>query len=190
MSDEERVELPGQTLDGRYRIERRIGLGGTGVVFEATNLRDGGKLAVKTLRPCFVDHPDLGRRLRREAEVARRVRHPGVVPTLDEGTLSDGSPYIVMPLLKGMTLADALKANPLPPLPATARIGREMAEGLAAAHARGLVHRDIKPGNVWLEGARLRVKVLDFGLARAAGGSDGGQPGVGTDSPAEAEPIR
>jgi len=67
VSEDERADLTGQTLDGRYRIERRIGLGGTGVVFQATQLRDNSKVALKTLRPCFVDHPDLGRRLRREA---------------------------------------------------------------------------------------------------------------------------
>ena len=73
MSDE-RAELRGQVINGRYRIIRRIGLGGTGVVFEASCIQEGGRVAIKPLRPCFVNHIDLGLRLKREAEVSRRVR--------------------------------------------------------------------------------------------------------------------
>src|SRR5205814_537104 len=93
---------------GRYRVGRRIGLGGTGVVFEASCTFDGSKVAIKTLRPCFLNHIDLGHRLRREAEVARRVAHPGIVKVIDTGTLQDGSPYVVMPLMFGESLARML----------------------------------------------------------------------------------
>src|SRR5207237_3592050 len=77
-----------------------------------------------------------------------------------------GVPYLAMPFLQGEPLDARLARTPRLPLPDVLRVGREMAEGLAAAHARGLIHRDIKPANVWLEGARGRVKILDFGLAR------------------------
>ncbi|HEX4352330.1 MAG TPA: serine/threonine protein kinase, partial [Polyangiales bacterium] len=105
---DERAELCGETLDGRYRVVRRIGLGGTGVVFEAACLQTRSRIAIKTLRPCFVNHIDLGGRLRRELEVSQRVLHPGVVRFLDQGTLPDGTPYLVMPLLFGESLARLL----------------------------------------------------------------------------------
>src|SRR5205085_8734483 len=102
------------------------------------------------------------------------VDHDHVIPIYQVGE-DRGVPFIAMPLLKGQTLAAALKANPRPPVPDVLRVGREVAEGLAAAHDKHLVHRDVKPGNVWLEGARRRVKILDFGLARSAGeGGTGG----------------
>jgi serine/threonine-protein kinase len=164
---EERGELRGQVLDGRYRIGRRIGLGGTGVVFEATCSQSGGSYAVKTLRPCYVNHPDLGRRLRREAEVARRVRHPGVTPVLDEGTLEDGSPFIVMPLLTGESLNKVLlRMNHLPASAVAALAGR-VAAILHSAHCVGYVHRDVKPEHVLLDrspSGELLVYLLDFGV--------------------------
>jgi serine/threonine-protein kinase len=164
---DERGELHGQVLDGRYRIGRRIGLGGTGVVFEATCQQDGGTFALKTLRPCYVSHPDLGRRLRREAEVARRVRHPGVVPALDEGTLEDGSPYIVMPLLRGESLSRILLRKNALPAQAVAVLVSRVAAILHSAHCIGYVHRDVKPEHVLLDlapGGELLVYLLDFGV--------------------------
>src|SRR4029079_17415868 len=81
-------------------------------------------------------------------------------------------PFIAMPLLKGQTLSDALRANPMVPVAEAIRIAREMASGLGAAHEQNLIHRDIKPANVWLEGKSRRVKILDFGLARAETDAD------------------
>jgi eukaryotic-like serine/threonine-protein kinase len=164
---EERAELRGQVVEGRYRIGRRIGLGGTGVVFEATCTKSGSTYALKTLRPCYVSHPDLGRRLRREAEVARRVRHPGVTAVLDEGTLEDGSPYIVMPLLRGESLNKVLlRMNHLPAHVVAVLAGR-IAAILHSAHCVGYVHRDVKPEHVLLDLApngELLVYLLDFGV--------------------------
>src|SRR5690349_11565072 len=111
VGDEGREGLVGTALAGRYQIARCIGGGGTGIVFEAS-VPSGARVAIKTLRPCFLDHPDLARRLRREGEVARRVRHPGIVPVLDEGCLDDGSPYLVMPLLSGESLSSVLVRTP------------------------------------------------------------------------------
>ena len=167
MAIDERGELRGQVLDERYRIVRRIGLGGTGVVFEARCIRDGGSVAVKTLRPCFLNHPDLGRRLRREAEVAHRVHHPGIVPMLDEGTLHDGTPYVVMPLLTGESLARVLLRARSLPLEAVAAIVSRVAAILRNAHWAGYVHRDVKPEHVLLEvspSGELLVYLLDFGV--------------------------
>ncbi|HKU43040.1 MAG TPA: serine/threonine-protein kinase [Polyangiales bacterium] len=167
MDEIERGELCGTTLDGRYQLRRRIGVGGTGVVFEARSLRDGSAVAIKTLRPCYVNHIDLGTRLRREAEVTRRVAHPGIVRVLDEGTLEDGSPYIVMPLLQGDSLARWLGAgkrlNPLE----LAAICTRVAAILHSAHASGYVHRDVKPEHILLDRTphgELLVQLLDFGV--------------------------
>jgi len=167
VASEERSELQGAILDGRYRIVRRIGLGGTGVVFEAACVRDASTVAIKTLRPCFLDHPDLGRRLRREAEVARRVRHPGIIPIFDEGTLKDGSPFVVMPLMHGESLARLLlRVNDLPSDEVCALASR-VAAILHSAHCAGYVHRDVKPEHVLLDRSAtgdLTVHLLDFGV--------------------------
>jgi serine/threonine protein kinase len=167
----ERTELCGQTLDGRYRLLRRIGFGGTGVVFEATCTRSAERLAIKTLRPCFVNHIDLGARLRREVEVSRRVVHPGIVRFLDQGTLPDGSPYLVMPLLFGESLARLLtRVGPLPPREVAALASR-VASILHSAHAAGYVHRDVKPEHILLSRCPkgdLKVHLLDFGVCSSA----------------------
>jgi len=159
--------LRGQVLDGRYKIGRRIGLGGTGVVFEAQDLRDGDTLAIKTLRPCYLTHPDLSRRLRREAEVSRRVRHPGVVPVIDEGSLLDGSPYIVMPLMRGESLAHVLLRTQELPIDVVAAVMTRVAAILHSAHCVGYVHRDVKPEHVLFDvsqSGELLVYLLDFGV--------------------------
>lgn len=170
MDEGERAELCGQVLDGRYRIARRIGLGGTGVVFEA-NCLDGSKVAIKTLRPCFVNHIDLGVRLRREGEVARRVAHPGIVKVLDEGTLWDGSPYIVMPLMYGESLARLLLRNTELSGREVAVVASRVAAILHSAHAAGYVHRDVKPEHILLNRnatGDLLVHLLDFGVCSSA----------------------
>jgi serine/threonine-protein kinase len=165
--NDERGELRGQVLDGRYRIVRRIGLGGTGVVFEARCVHDDQRVAIKTLRPCFVTHPDLSRRLSREAEVARRVRHPGIVPVLDEGVLPDGTPYVVMPLLTGESLSRMLLRSRVLPMALVATVVSRVAAILHSAHGAGYVHRDVKPEHVLLDVSpegELLVYLLDFGV--------------------------
>src|ERR1700687_4146603 len=103
----------------------------------------------------------------REANTAAALEHDHIVPIFQVGE-DRGVPFIAMPFLKGESLDDRLKREPALPIPEVFRIGRETAKGLAAAHAQGLVHRDIKPANLWLEGDAGRVKILDFGLAKAA----------------------
>ena len=167
MALEERAELRGCVLDNRYEVHGRIGLGGTGVVFEGVSLRGKTSVAIKTLRPCFVNHPDLGRRLRREGEVARRVRHPGIVPVIDEGTLEDGSPYIVMPLMSGESLARILLRSNELPADEVCALTMRVAAILHSAHCTGYVHRDVKPEHILLNRSAsddLVVHLLDFGV--------------------------
>jgi hypothetical protein len=155
---------------GRYRVLRVLGRGGMGVVFEAEDDKLKRRVALKAMLPGLAATAAARRRFVREAETAAKVEHDNIVPIYDIAD-ADGVPFLAMPLLVGGTLDDRLK--PRAPLPAAdvVLIGRQVAEGLAAAHAAGLIHRDIKPGNVWLErtpgGAFRRARILDFGLARS-----------------------
>lgn len=166
----ERSELRGVTLDDRYELGGTIGVGGTGVVFEATRLDDGERVVVKTMRPVYAYNPDLVARLRREAEVAERVSHPGIVPVLDEGLLGDGSPYLVMKRLRGESLNRLLlRERTLAPAEAVA-IAMRVTNILDACHARGYVHRDIKPEHIMLDrgpSGALQVSLIDFGVCAA-----------------------
>lgn len=166
----ERSELRGTVLEGRYQIGACIGVGGTGVVFEARRLADGATVVVKTLRPVFADNTDLCRRLRREREVARVVAHPGIVPVIDEGMLLDGSPFIVMERMHGESLARILlREGVLAPAEAAA-IAIRVAAILHVAHGHGYIHRDVKPEHVLLDRSAdgdLHVWLLDFGVCAA-----------------------
>ncbi|MBN9122910.1 MAG: serine/threonine protein kinase, partial [Planctomycetes bacterium] len=155
---------------GKHRVVGPIGRGGMGVVLEAEDADLGRRVAVKVLAPAMAPKPGARERFDREARAAAAVRHENVVEIYEVGE-QDGLPYFVMPLLPGESLAARLKGGALLP-EEVVRVGREIAAGLAAAHAVGLVHRDIKPANLWLEAPKGRVKVLDFGLARLASGAD------------------
>ncbi len=166
----ERSDLKGTVLEGRYRVGATIGVGGTGVVFESTRLADGATVVVKVLRPTYAGSSDLCRRLRREAEVARAVPHPGITPVLDEGLLEDGSPFIVMPRLGGESLTRLILRTGVLGVAETAAITCRVAAILHAAHARGYVHRDVKPEHILLDrgaGGELEVVLLDFGVCAA-----------------------
>lgn len=167
MRSEERTELRGTILDNRYRVDACIGVGGTGVVFEATRLADEAKVVLKTLRPKYVDHIDLIRRLRREAEVAERVAHPGIVPVYEVGRLSDGTPYVVMKRMYSESLARLLGRVERLSCEEVAVIAARVAAILHSVHAAGYVHRDIKPEHILLDRApqgKLEVRLLDFGV--------------------------
>ncbi|MCE9567595.1 MAG: DUF1080 domain-containing protein [Planctomycetes bacterium] len=164
---------------GEYVLLGELGRGGMGVVYRAEDPRLKREVALKVMLPQFAANSTAKARFVREARAQAKVEHDHVA-AIHQVHEHDGLPYIVMPLLKGMTLQTAIKANPRPPLTEVIRIGREVAEGLAAAHEKGLVHRDIKPANIWLEGKKLRVKVLDFGLARIAADADATE---GSDGP-------
>ncbi len=168
---------------GLYRILSELGRGGMGVVYRAEDTALRREVALKVLAPSLTADSKAKARFVREARAQAAVEHEHVA-VIHQVAEQDGVTYLVMPLLKGMTLHAAIKANPRPPLIEVIRISREIAEGLAAAHAVGLVHRDVKPANVWLEGKRLRVKVLDFGLARAAGTNEAKAPSAQADDDA------
>ena len=156
---------------GPYRVLRVLGAGGMGVVFEAEDPKLQRRVALKVMRPAGAQQAVFRERFLREARAAARLEHDHVVPIYqvdeDRGVL-----FLAMPLLRGETLEDRLMREPKPPSADVLRIGREIAEGLEAAHSHGLIHRDVKPSNVWLEAGRGRVKILDFGLARVQDESD------------------
>ncbi len=150
---------------GPYRILKRLGHGGMGEVYLGLDERLQRKLALKVMLPKFAANPSAKARFLREARAAAQITHDNVV-TVYEADELDGVPFIAMQFLQGYPLDEYLQKTGLPSVPQILAIGRETAAGLAAAHAIGLVHRDIKPGNLWLEAPNGRVKVLDFGLAR------------------------
>lgn len=156
--------LPGQELDG-YHLEAKIGSGGYGVVYRATEVATGARVAVKVFRPANGRlSPDHVARFRREGATATRVNHPNAVRVLDAGVSSAGIPFLVMEYLEGRTLAERLRSDgPLPAVEAV-QIAAAVAGALAAAHAAGIVHRDLKPDNVFC--APDGPKLLDFGIAR------------------------
>ena len=166
---------------GPYRVLSRIGAGGMGMVFRAEDPTLRRQVALKVMLPQYASNPTRKARFLREAHAQARVEHEHIVAIFQAGE-QDGVAFIAMPLLKGQTLGAALAQNPRPPLKEVLRIGWEMAEGLAAAHEAGLIHRDIKPSNVWLDGKRRRIKILDFGLARAADTTEFGESREESDS--------
>ena len=154
-----------QLLGGRYRLVERLGMGGMSVVWRAYDEVLGRQVAVKVLNPEFAVDDASRERIRTEAQAAARLSHPHITNVYDYGE-SEGTAYVVMELLTGRTLSERLRMGPLPWRVAL-RIGAEVTAALAAAHARGLVHRDVKPANVMLTSAG--AKVVDFGIAAVAG---------------------
>jgi len=159
--------LLGRLLDGRYRLDAPIARGGMATVYAATDTRLDRPVAVKVMRPGLADDPDFVERFAREARAAARLSSPEVVAVHDQGTDAvTGTAYLVMERVSGGTLRDVLREQgALPPSQALDLL-EPVLVALAAAHAAGLVHRDVKPENVLLS-ADGRVKVADFGLARA-----------------------
>ncbi|MFL5796654.1 MAG: protein kinase domain-containing protein [Actinomycetota bacterium] len=153
-----------RVLAGRYRIEGEVGHGGMARVYRATDTVLGRTVAVKVLDAGHASDPAFVDRFRREARAAARLNHPNVVSVYDSG--SDGPVhFIVMEFVEGRTLAEVMaQEGPLAPERA-AEIARSVAEALSIAHGEGLVHRDVKPGNVMIT-PRGQVKVMDFGIAR------------------------
>lgn len=153
---------------GPYRVLEVLGSGGMGVVFRAEDPQLRRPVALKALLGSLAACPQARQRFLREARAAAAVEHDHVVPIWQVGE-DRGVPFIAMPLLRGESLDRRLERERKLPLAEVLRIGRQAAHGLAAAHARGLVHCDVKPSNLWLEGADGRARLLDFGLARALG---------------------
>ena len=162
---------PGMTLAGRYRLEARIGSGTFGTVFRATHAELGHPVAIKVLQAGADASPDALARFRREGITACRVKHENAVQVMDFGVTPGGVAYLVMELLSGYSLDQELVDGRTVTLSRTVRIMVPVCEALAAAHRFGIVHRDVKPANIFLHlaGGEEVPKVLDFGIARIVG---------------------
>jgi len=163
----------GTVIAGTYRITHRLGRGGMGEVWAAEHQRLPGKqVAIKVLNANYANDPDVLARFRREAEIASRLAHPNIVEIHDYNVLEDQTPYLVLELLAGESLDERLARGALPPAEAL-RILQEVCSALRVAHRAGVVHRDLKPQNVFLCAERDDKpgpsKVLDFGISKIRG---------------------
>lgn len=150
---------------GPFVLGEVLGEGGMGRVHRAIDERLGREVAVKVMLPHMAIQPEAKRRFLREARAMAKLNHDHIV-RIHQVDESGADPYFVMELLRGETLESRQKREGVLPIPEVIRIGRQTAEALAHAHQQGLIHRDIKPGNLWLEEGTGRVKLLDFGLVR------------------------
>lgn len=161
--------LIGELVDGRYKIETRLGEGALATVYAATHELIEKRVALKVLKQEFVADAEIVERFLREAKAASRLNHKNIISLSDFGKVPSGAPFFVMELLDGRTLSDLLYDGKGIPVPEAIRLVTEIGQGLAAAHQHGVVHRDLKPDNIGLardsEGVE-HVKILDFGLAK------------------------
>jgi serine/threonine-protein kinase len=164
--------LAGRVLDDKYRLTRLIGQGGMGAVHEAEHLGTGRTVAVKTILPALVRDPGAVERFRREAKAAGRLRHPNIVDVTDFGIAHDDGfdvAYLAMEYLTGTTLHELIRSRGTLQAEVVVAIVEQVALALAAAHDVGVVHRDLKPDNIWLvpdPRGGFSVRVLDFGIAK------------------------
>src|SRR5919206_2941060 len=161
--------LVGQVLAGKYRIDDKIDEGGMGCVYRATHVLMEKVVAVKVLHPALAADDKIVARFTREAKAASRIYHPHAINVTDFGESENGIVYLVMEYLPGRTLKDIVRSGGPMTLARTVEIVRQVAGALDAAHAEGVVHRDLKSDNIMLEevgGASDWAKVLDFGIAK------------------------
>ena len=161
----------GEVIDGKYRIERMLGEGGMGAVAKATHLILRSAVALKFMNPQFTTFPGAVDRFINEGIASKRIRSAHVVPVDDVGKLPSGAPYLVMPCLEGMDLADLLARDGTPGLPTSRAVHftLQILRGLQSAHAAGIIHRDMKPSNCFVvkhEGEADFVRILDFGISK------------------------
>jgi eukaryotic-like serine/threonine-protein kinase len=160
--------LLGRVIDGRYRVQVKIGQGGMGAVYKVEHLGMGKLAAMKLLHPALTADPELGRRFRREAEAVSRLSSPNTVQVFDFGE-SDGFMYLVMELVRGEDLGAILRRDGPLSFERARTIAIQVCEALSEAHEAGVIHRDLKPENLLISrtrDGRDLVKVLDFGLAK------------------------
>lgn len=159
-----------RTIEDRYRLEKLIGKGGMGAVYEATDTRINRTVALKILRGAMFGNRAALRRFEREAQTAGRLQHPNIVTVFDYGVLSTEGAFLVMELVRGNSLADFLKQRGKLDLPTVKMWFAQILDGLEAAHHSGIIHRDLKPDNILISqnetGDAPRLCILDFGLAR------------------------
>lgn len=162
----------GDVIGGKYKLIDPLGEGGMGAVWIAENLSiRGAEVAVKVLHANFARDPDAVRRFRAEAEATVRIGHPSIVRVFDYGQSDDGSPYMVMERLHGESLADRLERDRSLPVAEAVEVVTAVLEALDAAHQREILHRDMKPENIFMarEGDVVRPKILDFGVSKFLG---------------------
>jgi len=166
------TDVIGQTIDGKYLIERELGRGGMGTVYLGTHIGTERPVALKVISPQFMKRPEFVERFRREARAAGRLRHPNVVDVTDFGfaeTDNGRVAYLVMEYLDGCTLGEILEEEQNLPVAWTLDILEQVCSAVQEAHEQGIIHRDLKPDNIWLEPNQrggYTVKVLDFGIAK------------------------
>jgi serine/threonine protein kinase len=182
VDEQQKDALVGQQV-GNYRVTRLIGRGGMGSVYEAIHEQINRRSAIKLLHPETNANPELGKRFINEARAVNQITHPGIVQVFDFGTLPTGEAYIAMEYLEGETLAARIDRLGKLQERDVARIGRQLASALSAAHEKQIIHRDLKPENIILvadkeASGRERAKVLDFGIAKVS--TPGGGKGTRT----------
>src|SRR5690606_16629633 len=144
------TDLVGQTIDGRYKVERVLGEGGMGLVYQAKHIILNKPLAIKVLRPDVSRDEEIITRFRQEAQSATAIGNQHIIDISDFGSLPDGSTYFVMEFLEGTDLTGAIeKGEPISPS-RMIHIGLQLCDALSAAHSAGIVHRDLKPDNIYL----------------------------------------
>jgi serine/threonine-protein kinase len=165
--------LIGGVVANRFRIREKIAAGGFGAIYRAEHMASGHEVAIKVLHPQLAADPNVIARFRREGSTLSKLRAPHTVTTYEFGEAPDGMLYIVMELLKGVSLHERLRDRGMLPWREALQIARAICISLAEAHALGIVHRDLKPANIHLEarGDTDYVKVLDFGIAKIKRGS-------------------
>ena len=161
----------GTTIDSKYAMKALLGRGGMGAVYRAENLRIGKQVAIKVLLRGHRKGSDAEKRFIREARIAGALGHPGIVEIYDLGTLENGVPFQVMELLEGETLAARIKHEGALDIDEGLDIAEQVLSALDVAHARGVIHRDLKPDNVFLalKGEHAIAKLLDFGISKTLG---------------------
>jgi serine/threonine-protein kinase len=184
--------LLGTVIAGKYRVERFVGSGGMGTVWEGVHVKLGTRVAVKFIKPQFAEQPEARARFEIEARAAARLQSKHAVHVYDYGVSDEGLPYIVMEFLEGESLSDAIiTRGPLQPREVAQIIG-QAARALAKAHSVGIVHRDLKPDNIFLartdepvESLPYLVKLVDFGIAKILDDAphDGAAPGKALGGP-------
>jgi eukaryotic-like serine/threonine-protein kinase len=159
----------GQVI-GTYAIVRRVGAGGMGEIYEVSHSRLAGRYAMKVLRPEVAATPEALARFQREAKVTSALQHPNIVHVIDFSTIEDGSPYLVMEFLDGPELLQVMKRSGPLRIPQVVSYVKQIASGLTAAHEHGVVHRDLKPQNIFVLKVKGNdqelIKIVDFGISK------------------------